>query len=1015
MLVSRVAFTRHQSAMDVELQRQGTNILSSFETLTAHRVAFLNGVRGLVSSVSNFTRVEFEDYLAHTQGSARDPAVLDLGFAPRISAEAWPIFRDRMLREGFLTFNFPQQPKAFDRGECFPVAYFTDQRSESVVPLGFLLNSESNRLAALRRACEEGETIATGPLRIYSADKQHDDFGLIFFAPVFSMPPKRLHTPEERERATRGVVFVSISAKALWSEALQEFPDVAMRVYDGNEQLPSRLVFDSAPELPANAPPHISYTMTGLGRDWSLAIIPLPSFTRHLGQSDHGWLLGVGLVLTLGLSTTMLVQALGRHRSARMAADLAVSQSRLKRREGALTALANLGQLLVEGRDPEGWLPAALERLSISASADRVYLLRRGHDAVGPAVLHPAATWEGAENAAGCGLQLADSVPVAGALGDWLKHLEPDGFVVIQRAQFTADTPAWLSDSRVRSLLLLPLWQDSRVVGCFIFCACQRDVVWDASELDLLRGGCLAVSLALKRAEAELQQAEEAQLLAVTIESVADAVLVTDPAGRIRLANDVALRSLGRRSGETIGQPIATVLELRDRTGNSCVAELVQRALGQRQIEELPGNYSVTAAGGRTMAVSVSLAPLRDTEQKIHGAVLCLRDLTERLRLAEEQLRASKLESLGQLAGGLAHDFNNLLAAMLGNVSLARQLGHDPKELDECLSQAEKAIWRARGLTQQLLTFSKGGAPVARPSDLRALAREGAETATHGTNVCVDADFPANLAGAEVDPGQLTQVFQNLALNSVQAMKGQGRITLTGRNAPVGAPGRPASLRGDAVCLTVRDQGPGLVAAALDHLFEPYFTTRKGASGLGLATAYHIVRRHGGLLTLDSSPCEGAAFSVWLPASAKTSAGSPVMSPTAGGALRGRVLIMDDDSAVQHIAVLLARRAGLEVAAASHGEEAIALYAQALAEGRPFSAVILDLTIAGGMGGLETIRRLRQLDPRVVAVVSSGYSNDPVLANFEAEGFRAILEKPYSADQFLAVLRQVMPDAGANR
>lgn len=1009
LLAVREASARQRATMDVELQRQGTNILNNFHSLTAHRVVFLRGVCGLFSSLSNFTRTEFEGYLAHSRGATDDAAVLDLGFAPRIRAAEWPAFRDRMLQEGFQPANFPRQPHALDRGECFPIAYFTDQRSKSVVPLGFLLNAESNRLAAVRAACRSGETIATGGLRIFSADNQHDDSGLILFAPVYAVPPQTLFDPEARELATRGVVFVSLSAKELWGQALQEFPDVAMRVYDGNERDPARLLFDSARQLPANTPPHIWYNMTGLGRDWTVAIIPLPSFERNFASPNRGWLLAVGLVLTFGVSATMLVQAFGRHRSARVAAELAVSQGHLKRREGALTALANLGQLLVESRTPADWLTAALERLATSASADRVGLLRRPVSPADSAGLIPVATWTGAGAVGRCELRWDDSGSVAGVLSDWIKRLEQDGLVVVQRAQFTGATPAWLADSGVRSLLVLPLRQDSHVVGCFIFCACQREVVWDASELDLLRGGCLAVSLALKRAEAELQQAEEAQLLAVTIESVADAVLVTDPAGRIRLANDVALRSLGRRSGEIIGQPLAAVLELCDRNGSNCVADLIQRALGQRQIEELPGNYSLTAAGGGTRAVSVSLAPLRDAGQKVQGAVLCLRDLTERLRLAEEQLRASKLESLGQLAGGLAHDFNNLLAAMLGNVSLARQLGHDPKELDECLTQAEKAIWRARGLTQQLLTFSKGGAPVARPCDLRVLAREGAESAAHGTNVFVEADFPGDLAIAEVDAGQLTQVFQNLALNSVQAMNGQGRIRLTGRNVPMGAAGRPASLRGDAVCLTLRDQGPGLSTAALEHLFEPYFTTRKGASGLGLATAYHIVRRHGGLLTLDSSPGEGTAFSVWLPASAKAPAVSLARPLPVGGSLRGRLLIMDDDLAVQHIAVLLARRTGLEVAAAGHGGEAIELYAQAMTEGRPFSAVILDLTIAGGMGGLETIRRLRQLDPKVIAVVSSGYSNDPVLANFEAEGFRAILEKPYSADQFLAVLRQVMP------
>jgi len=193
-LLGREATARQQAAREAEIQRQGTNLLNSFEALIAHREIFLGGVRGIFASLSNFTRAEFENYLAHSRGATVDSAVIDLGFAPRIGAAEWPAFRNRMVREGFHPANFPLRPPDLDRGECFPIAYFTDQRSKTAVALGFLLNSDSNRLAAVRSACRSGTTITTGGLRIFSADKQHDEFGVILFAPVYAAPPPTLVT-----------------------------------------------------------------------------------------------------------------------------------------------------------------------------------------------------------------------------------------------------------------------------------------------------------------------------------------------------------------------------------------------------------------------------------------------------------------------------------------------------------------------------------------------------------------------------------------------------------------------------------------------------------------------------------------------------------------------------------------------------------------------------------------------------------------------------------------------------
>jgi PAS domain S-box-containing protein len=1006
----RVLVARHNARLDDHLQHHGASVLHNFERLTAHRVAFLSGLRGLFSSLTSFSRVEFEHYVRASDSEPSDDAVIDLGYAPRVGAAEWPAFRARMLREGFAADFFPEVPPSLDQGECFPIAYYTDQRTKSVVPIGYSLNDETNRLAALRAACRTGKATATGRVTIHSADVRHDEPGLLLFAPVYEGDGS-----QATNAVVRGVVFVSLSAARLWQGAAGDFPGLVLRVYDGRQPARDRLIYESDGGTNADRLPHVWFSMTGLGRDWTVAVVPLPDFRAHFGPLPNGWLVAAGVAASFGVFATLLVQAIGRRRSDTDALRLALSEAALRRREQALAAIADLGPLLARTQFAGDRLPAALQRLGAAAAADRTQLrLVRDLPDEGPCLCLEA-EW--------CGLGIPSTrerpagqrLPLAGWIGEWIARCRQDGLVMGTRAEFSGEAQSALAETGATAVLAIPLGQDGQSGGLVIFERCQDERLWEADELELLRGGCLALGLALERTRAEELLGQEAERLAVTLESVREAIVVTDPEGRVRLMNRVALGFAGKLWDSARGRLATQLLRLEDPTAKSSIGTLIRQALTLSHPEEVPTVFTLHLPEGRILSVAVTVAALHVPNQGVQGAVLCLRDITERQRLAEEQLRASKLESVGQLAGGIAHDFNNLLAAMLGNVSLASQMLDTPDELETCLKQTEAAIWRARGLTQQLLTFAKGGAPVARPTDVRTVSRQAVELALRGTNVRLELDFPADLWPAEVDPGQLAQVFQNLALNSVQAMNGQGQVWLSARNVPVTAADRPTSLHGDAICFAVRDAGPGLSPEAMGRLFEPYFTTRSGASGLGLATAYNIVRRHSGLLTADASPGQGACFSVWLPATLRPVTRSEPKPISPLGQLRGRLLIMDDDRAVQAVAVQLARRVGLEVAAAAHGEAALDLYRQALAENHPFAAVLLDLTIVGGLGGLDTLRRLRQLDPGVVAIVSSGYSNDPVLANFEAEGFRGILEKPYSADQFVAVLREVLGGGKASQ
>ena len=375
--------------------------------------------------------------------------------------------------------------------------------------------------------------------------------------------------------------------------------------------------------------------------------------------------------------------------------------------------------------------------------------------------------------------------------------------------------------------------------------------------------------------------------------------------------------------------------------------------------------------------------------------VVLANDVTDRIRMEEERLRAQKLESLGILAGGIAHDFNNLLTSILGNISLARLDTQDDGPAHKRLDEAEKASLRARDLTQQLLTFSKGGEPVKKSVRIGDLVRESAGFALRGSRTRCEFTLPEDLWDVEADEGQISQVINNLVINADQAMPEGGVIAAKCENVTVKPGDAPPLPAGDYAMFSIMDHGIGISAEHLPRIFDPYFTTKQKGSGLGLATSYSIVKRHGGHMAVDSVLGSGSIFRVYLPSSGKAPASRP---RTDIGIIRGsgRVLIMDDEAMILEVASQMLTNLGYQVETAQDGATAVEAYMAAKQSGRPFGLVIMDLTIPGGMGGKDLIKKLHELDPDVRAVVSSGYSNDPIMAEYERYGFSGVMSKPYS-------------------
>ncbi len=404
------------------------------------------------------------------------------------------------------------------------------------------------------------------------------------------------------------------------------------------------------------------------------------------------------------------------------------------------------------------------------------------------------------------------------------------------------------------------------------------------------------------------------------------------------------------------------------------------------------------------------LRNLKETNERLR------KEAAERERIEAELLKAEKLESIGVLAGGIAHDFNNLLTGILGNISMAQIRADSPEEIRENLSRAEKVCVRARELTRHLLTFSKGGAPVRKSASIGEIISGAAEVSLPGSNVRCDVDPGEDTWPVHVDVAQIGQVFSNLIINAVQAMPDGGVLGIRAENVPAGDPIPPLLAPGSYVRVSFTDTGVGIPKELLAKIFDPFFTTKEKGSGLGLATAYSVLKQHDGMITVTSEPGKGSTFSVFLPAFPEGTARRK--DAAAPASMKARILVMDDEETVREIAIEFLEHLGYEGVGTGSGQEALEAYREASAGGRPFSAVIMDLTIPGGMGGKEAVRRLLEFDPVARAIVSSGYSTDPVMAEYEKHGFSGVIAKPYRMDELKEVLNTVLrpftvPEPGA--
>lgn len=435
----------------------------------------------------------------------------------------------------------------------------------------------------------------------------------------------------------------------------------------------------------------------------------------------------------------------------------------------------------------------------------------------------------------------------------------------------------------------------------------------------------------------------------------------------------------GRDSAELVQQNIALAMQ----NGSHAFEWHTLKKNGEPMVLEV--RFTPFVVGGEPMFQCIAL------------------DVTARHRAAETQRRAQELEALGVLAGGLAHDFNNQLQAAFGFLSLARS---GRGERDEALDEVEEALRRTAKLAAQLLTFSRGGNPVKKVTRLGPLLDSAAHVAVGGTPVELLLELEPALWPVDADAGQLAQALQNVVMNAGQAMPRGGAVTVRARNVTAPTPELPWLPEGRHAVITVSDTGEGIPLDVLPRIFEPYFTTRERSSGLGLAVAWSVVRSHGGVIDVQSAEGRGTSIAIALPASAQ--ALPDAASPVPGRPRPARILVMDDDALVRKAVGGLLVALGHTVELAPEGLTAVERYRAAKVAGLPFDLVVLDLTVRGGLGGVETLELLRHEDARVKAVVSSGYSDTPAIAEHQRFGFAAVLPKPYTVEVLEQVLASVL-------
>ena len=944
----------------------------------------LRGVRGLLRAAPELQSRQWEDYLGSLDVTNQLPAIKTIGFAPRITRAAL------QQPQGLWIQNRARyQSELGTRSEFFPLVHFSSFNGATSGAMPRELGDDQPMALAISKAIETGES----QIKLQAPSQEVPLAQPRRLVSVF-VPLKISSSNAPAGSAGDGVVVGQLLSSLLFRSLLPQPTGSHIRyeIFEGHDASLSGLIFDDDNVLDSrrNRPdyssarrifqPQAKSTASSNTVLWSIHFRALPSFENRWERNYPLFALAGGLTVSLVLFGIALWEVRERAAAQRLSVELEESRETFRHSNDQLQRTILEQEKTARLLAHERYLLASI----LDTIPDRVFFKDRDGRII--KCSREVARFLGLSNpeeAIGkSDLQLFSDQHGQSTLDEEKRIIETGRPVIgkIERETWKDGKVSWALTTK------MPFKdKDGKIIGTF---GTSKDIT------------------SLKESEEAL--AAEKERLAVTLRSIGEGVITTDTGGTITLMNSAAEVLTGWSQSDAVGKQLDQVLHAVGERSRKPLPDPIRLVLmdGNRFWQSEPG--LLRSVNGTETLVSLGAAPLAGPTGHDMGLVLVIRDITDQQRAEAERLKASKLESIGVLAGGIAHDFNNILTAVVGNLSLAKMCVHSTEKMLARVADAEKSALRAKDLTNQLLTFSKGGAPIKRAVPLVPIIREAVQFALRGSNVEPEYSLPNELWSVEVDEGQISQVLHNVVMNGRDSMPDGGRLEVRAENVEL-IGHRPSSLPpGRYVKITVRDFGVGIPPEHLSKIFDPYFTTKDEASGLGLATTYSIIRKHGGQISLESALGKGTAVYIYLQASAKSVPAKTSDTEQFRFFGEGKVLVMDDEEDVRVVAGAMLEILGYEVALAADGAEAIEQYMREKALGRPFLALIMDLTVPNGLGGKETMRRLRELDPQVRGIVSSGYSYDPVMANFRDYGFSGVMPKPYKISDMGRVLQEVL-------
>jgi len=683
----------------------------------------------------------------------------------------------------------------------------------------------------------------------------------------------------------------------------------------------------------------------------------------------------------------------------------------LKQRDAILSAVAFTAEKLTRFSNFDQSVNEALEHLGKASNVSRIYIFENHIDEQGVLLTSQRYEWV----ASGITPQIDNpelqNLPlIESGFGRWVETLSKNEIIYGLIRDFPETEQEILKAHDIKSIVVVPIFVIGQWWGFIGFDECLTEKQWSKVEMEALKSAADVYGAVIHRKQVEKQLYNEREKLLVTLWSIGDAVITTDIEGRVTFINRIAEELTGWKQQEAFGKILTEVFHIINEKSGEPVENPVKKVLDSGIIVGLANHTALISRDGHQFSIADSGAPIRDSQGKVIGVVLVFRDVTEEKKREQEQLKIEKLQSVGVLAGGIAHDFNNILLAILGNINLADNFIGKEHKAHSLLKEAEKASLRAKDLTQQLLTFAKGGEPVKKTASIAQIIIDSANFVLHGSKVICSYDIPDNLWLVEIDTGQMSQVIQNLVINARQAMPEGGEIKISCENITEISKETALNLPGEKwIKITIADQGCGIPEKYIDKIFDPYFTTKQQGSGFGLAITHSIIKKHHGHISVRSKHGEGTTFMIYLPALDKqkftdvekeTLKTKKIESAT--------ILVMDDEEMIRELAEEVLSIMGHKTLLAKDGKEAIDIFREYRSGNKRIDLIIMDLTIPSGMGGKDVIKEILKIDPEAKAIVSSGYSNDPVMTNFREYGFKASIVKPFKMAEFEKLINSIL-------